>query len=61
MFRLIFSFKGGIRVGDEILEVNGSKLNSHEFAESLRKLEDAMDDQNSVKKLMFRMNFTKRT
>lgn len=40
---------GGVKVGDELIEINGMRLEASRFKESLKRLEDAMEDNTSVR------------
>lgn len=44
-----FLLIGGVKVGDELIEINGMRLEASRFKESLKRLEDAMEDNTSVR------------
>lgn len=41
-------FQGGLRVGDQLIELNGSRLDPLRFGECIKQLEDVMEDNSSV-------------
>ena len=45
--------KGGIKPGDELLEVNGNKLNAQEFTKCIYLLESVIEDDTSVSLILF--------